>query len=617
MAARSVRVAEPDLKEFVLYGSTESVSSTSQRRTIIIACSVVCIMQMIESMASVTYDATQIFFLDNLGIDTSMNSGMQFAQDRIYMVCLLLCGKLGDNGLGRFETMSLGTVVYLFGTLMVCLATHPWLSRMIWYFLGVFVLLPFAAAAITANVVNFGADQFDLNLRSSHERQRAFFWWYGAAICGGDAAAAILMQSFGVPSTDNQYIAALIWTSDEISAPVESYWAVFLITFVIFLAAIICWWCSKDYYSAKSREQLPGSGVVAVTQFLVSITHEGKSWQGAVILAAKVLGVTVYVAQAALFWYSPLSAPLSVCSAVGVVFSASGIIYFCRDPSWLDGVMQPENQVLTVTEVKTFLRLLPLLVATELSYGCLNSMADTWYSRQACQMDLRLAWGGGGLDAPQMFVGFFAIFYCLVVVVGTPLFLLYGQTRLRRACEYLGLQYRDWTNYLVGLGFGVASALVAAHLELCRKNSELVDIVSECAPLGSSVRSMSGFWMLVPFTLMSISTLLTVPTIIMISYRQVPRNMRSITAVTYLFMQSASDSLITSISLAMVEYTPKDLDTGNLEYLYFLGIIVSLVLLGLFSFLLQGFEERNFADTVIRTNDSDDESASTNMAPAA
>jgi len=566
-------------------------------------------------MASETSDATQIFFLDNLGIDTDMNSGMQFAQDRIYMVCLLLCGKLGDNGLGRFETMSLGTVVYLFGTLMVCLATHPWLSRMIWYFAGVFVLLPFAAAAIDANVCNFGADQYNLNIRSHHERQRAFFWWYGAAICGGEALAAILLQSFGVASTDSQYIAALVWVDDEISAQPEAYWAVFLITAVIFLAAIICFRCAKESYSAKSREQLPGSAIVAVTQFLVSITHTGKSWQGFMILAAKVIGVTVYVAQAALFWYAPLSAPLSVCSAIGVVFSAGGIIYFCRDPSWLDGVVQPENQVLTVTEVKTFLRLLPLLVATELSYGCLNSMAETWYSRQACQMDLRLAWGGSAVDAPQMFVGFFTVFSCLLVVVATPLFLLFGLPRLRRACEALGLQYRDWTNYLVGLGFGIASALVAAHLELCRKNSDLLDIVSECAPVGASVRSMSGFWMLVPYALMSISTLLTVPTIMMVSFRQVPRNMRSITAVTFLFMQSASDSVITSVSLAMVEYTPKDLDTGNLEYLYFIGIIVSLTLLGLFSFLLQGFEERNFLDTVVRVNDSDDES--TNMAPAA
>lgn len=615
MAARSARVAEPVVKEFS-YGSTESASQASSRRTIVIAASVMCVMQLVEAMASETYDATQIFFLDSLGIDTTLNNGMQFAQDRIYMVCLLLCGKLGDNGLGRFETMSLGTVVYLFGTLMVCLATHPWVSRIVWYFIGIFVLLPFAAAGISANVVNFGADQYDLSVRSHHERQRAFFWWYGASICGGEALAAILMQCFGVASTDSQYIASLIWTPDEVTAPEESYWAVLLITAFIFLAAIICFRCAKQCYSAKSREQLPGSAIVAVTQFLVSITHKGQSWQGFVILAAKVVGVTVYVAQAALFWCSALSGPLSFCSAVGVVFSAGGIIYFCRDPSWLDGVVQPENQVLTVTEVKTFLRLLPLLVATELSYGVLNSMADTWYSRQACQMDLRVAWGGTwDADSPQMFVGFFTIFYCLIVVFATPLFLWYGLPRLRQACEAIGLQHRDWTNFLVGLGFGVASALVAAHLELCRKSSAPLDMISECAPVGSSVRSLSGFWMCLPYALMSMSTMLTVPTMLMIGYRQVPRNMRSITAVTFLFMQSASDSIITFLSLAMVEYTPKDLDTGNLEYLYFVGIIVSLSLLGLFSFLLKGFEERNFPDTVIRINDSDDESV--HMAPAA
>jgi dipeptide/tripeptide permease len=565
-------------------------------------------------MATETFETTQIFFLDNLGVDNSLSDGIKFAQDRVYMVLLLLCAKLGDNGLGRYDTIVTGAVVYLCGTLMVSLATHPWLTRVVWYFLGIFVVLPFGEAAITANLLNFGADQFNLNLRSHHEPQRDFFWWYGAAICAGEMCALLLLQAFKLATTDAQYVANLVWTEAKVSASPASYWAIFIITSGVVFAAIALFRWTKGQYSEKSRLQLPGSAIVAVTQFLVSITADEKSVQGCMILAAKIVGVTVYVAQAALFWCPALSAPLSVCSAVGVAFSAGGIIFFCQNPSWLDSVRQPAGQALTVGEVKAFLRALPLLVCTELAYGCLNAMMETWYSRQACQMDLRFTWADS-VDSPQMFVGFFQMVYCLVVVVSTPWLLWFGMPRIQRVCQQLGLRHRDWTNFLVGLAFGVASALFAAHFEICRKSSEALNVDSHCAPFGATVRSMSAFWMLVPYTLMGISTLLAVPTIMMISYRQVPRTMRSITAVTFIFMTSASRSVVSAISLAMVEYTPHDLDSGNLEYLYFVGIAVSLGMLGVFSYVVQGFQERNFEDTVVRTNDSDDDCL--HMAPAA
>merc|ERR1719453_759524 len=111
--------------------------------------------------------------------------------------------------------------------------------------------------------------------------------------------------------------------------------------------------------------------------------------------------------------------------------------------------------------------------------------------------------------------------------------------------------------------------------------------------------------MLIPYCLMGVSTLYIMPTLFTMAYRQVPKTMRSLTLVTNIFMVSASQSMVMSISLVTEDYTPHNLDKGNLEYLYFMCIALSLLLLAIFSTILPNFEEKAFDDTVVRVEDDD------------
>merc|ERR1740120_237057 len=83
----------------------------------------------------------------------------------------------------------------------------------------------------------------------------------------------------------------------------------------------------------------------------------------------------------------------------------------------------------------------------------------------------------------------------------------------------------------------------------------------------------------------------------MISYRMVPKTVRSLTVVTNIFMMSASQSMVTAVSLSMQEYTPYNLDTGNLEYLYYVALGLSLLLLATFACFVPFFQPKLFDDT--------------------
>jgi len=320
-----------------------------------------------------------------------------------------------------------------------------------------------------------------------------------------------------------------------------------------------------------------------------------------------VVGITIYVSQAVLFWSPRWAKPLSFASAFGVIFSVGGIIVFCRNLAWFDHVEPPENQPLALHDVKDFLRLLPLIVCSQMAYGCLYMTMKIWYGRQACQMDFRY-WpvGPPELNDPMLFPAFFDVVACATVVILTPVVLHVVNPRIEAWCQRWGSHFTNWSKFLVGVVFALASVAIAANYEVGRRVAPLSDLVSPCAPRGIQFRQMAALWMVIPYVLMGISCTYVVPTIMMISYQQVPKTMRSLTVITNVFMMSASNSVVLAMSAFLQKSMPRDLDKGNLEYLYFFAIIVSLVMLILFSWLVANFEEKTFDDTRVIIEDDDE-----------
>jgi hypothetical protein len=149
------------------------------------------------------------------------------------------------------------------------------------------------------------------------------------------------------------------------------------------------------------------------------------------------------------------------------------------------------------------MRLLPTLILGNLSFGALYNSMQYWYQQQACQMDLRIGSSG------QQFAGsFFMIADCLGIVVATPVALGYVNPALERI--FVG-RFGHGTKFGVGMIFGLVSVLVTASLEVSRRDSPILDEVSNCAPDGVRMSSINAVWMFLPFLLMGIGEIYTQP----------------------------------------------------------------------------------------------------------
>merc|ERR1719209_1978361 len=109
-------------------------------------------------------------------------------------------------------------------------------------------------------------------------------------------------------------------------------------------------------------------------------------------------------------------------------------------------------------------------------------------------------------------------------------------------------------------------------MEIQRRKNPFMCAVgfSECAPNGVHMRDMSAFLMFLPFALVGAAEILVNPCMYFYAYTTSPPHVRSLMQAFNLFFQQSVSNAFTA--LAMKATFPDDLDTGHLEYYYFLNI---------------------------------------------
>lgn len=126
---------------------------------------------------------------------------------------------------------------------------------------------------------------------------------------------------------------------------------------------------------------------------------------------------------------------------------------------------------------------------------------------------------------------------------------------------------------IAGLLIAAVANMAAAYYEVKRRSSPLMCSVgvSECAPNGIHMRDISAFWMFVPFALIGMAEILVNPCMYYFAYTAAPPKVRSLVQAFNLFFQGSVSNAFTAV--AMKATFPNDLDTGHLEYYYFVNVI--------------------------------------------
>merc|ERR1712232_358398 len=163
---------------------------------------------------------------------------------------------------------------------------------------------------------------------------------------------------------------------------------------------------------------------------------------------------------------------------------------------------------------------------------------------------------------------------CLAIVVATPVFEYFVFPVWRRLQG--GRSVKLSHKIVVGLTIVIIANGVAAALEIIRREQPILthEEDSNCAK-GVKMSDMSANWMLLPMSLIGIGEVLFNPAMYHFVYTSMPMKVRStVFALNLLFAGSLSGAFTTALSLPL---TPKNFDTGHLEYFYYVNLGMSFV----------------------------------------
>lgn len=544
-----------------------------------VVCATILIVELCERLAFYTFTGTQEFFLEKLGYSVAASGGINATMGTLCTAWAFLAGWFADVWLGRYNTILLFGTIYALGAAMAMAAAWPVHSSSRLYLAGIMGLVPIGTAGIKANISNFGADQYDVNDPEQLQAREKFFSWFYLAINLGSAVA------YGSLTT----VAAS--GSAELGIPKQyGYFAVYAIAASVMLVAVLIFRSNRASYCVQPTQSHSSLG--GVSSQVMAAAKKGSFPATAVCIGVMLMfaGLILSVLQALLPDQPSVTGAMGIvaffCSALGI----TAVTLFCLKPDWVM-IEANSDQTLSPSDVRDYLRLLPLLLSANLAFSALYNSMQYWYQQQACQMDVRIPWATSS-DGQQQFAGsFFMIADCLGIVVATPIALSWVNPGLDRL---KGSPIGHGAKYSIGMLFGALSVVVAAQIERMRREVPILPFQSNCAPDGVPMSHMSASWMFVPFFLMGLGEIYTSPVLMNLAYTQSPPSMRTLTSATGLVIGGVSTSLFALQINALAPYVPNDLNHGHLEYGYFSNIILAGFFLLVYLACLNRFEEKEY-----------------------
>jgi len=551
------------------YGSVQSGAGSVGSGTLISSVPTVCMfilaVEFCERLAFYTFAGSQEFFLVKTGYSLAQANGLTSSMSTLCYVLTIFAGWVADVKLGRFRTIMVFGLIYIVGGLIATCAAHPEVMNARLYLVGILVLVPPGTAGIKANISNFGADQYDVSDPAQAAAQETFFQWFYVSInCGAFLA-------FGCLTT--------LSTNGGLGVPKEfGYFAAYMIASLCMVFAV------SLFFSVRSRyriQEVDGqcSPLCDICQQVLTAARSGSSEAQALCLGVLLITVAIMLSLMSALFQNQVN-KISVAGLPGITFACASlgvlaVVSSCESPSWLRDEQAPDGS-LSASEVRSFLRLLPVIITSGLAFGAVYSCMSFSFQQQACQMDVRIPWS----DGSHQFAGsFFAVADCLGIAIATPIAVGWLNPKLEQA---LGNRFDHSGKFGLGMVFGIMSVFLAAYVEIQRRASPVMSQVSHCAPPGIHMSELSAVYMLVPFFLMGIGEIYTIPVVMHLAYSKSPASTRTMTAVASLMMNAVSSSIFTVQTAALSQFVPDDLNQGRMEYGYYLSIVLALVLYAAF-----------------------------------
>eukprot|EP00927_Polykrikos_kofoidii_P073523 TRINITY_DN69551_c0_g1_i1.p1 TRINITY_DN69551_c0_g1~~TRINITY_DN69551_c0_g1_i1.p1 ORF type:complete len:597 (-),score=75.04 TRINITY_DN69551_c0_g1_i1:219-2009(-) len=553
--------------------SVSNVRSCQQPQSMLLICGLICGVELCERLAFYTFNGTQAFFLERVGYSLAAAGGINSSMVTLCMAWTLLAGWIADAYLGRFRTILVFGMLYTAGSFCAAAAARPGLESSAMYLFGLMVLVPLGTAGIKANISNFGADQFDVSTVEGKAAQEQFFSWFYVSINIGAAFSYGFLTTFattGGLGVDAKY----------------GYLVVYTVAAFAMVIAVVLFSAGRSSYVHRP--------VLGSSSLGVAFNHLRRgTLRGSTKAALASIGIFLMVTSLVLSVFASLGSfpaamrgltmSAAVCSGFGILF----MIVANMKPDWVDEFEQVSSDI-SAADIRDFFRIMPVVLCGQLAFGALYNSMQFWYQHQACQMDLRMVAG----SSQQVSGSFFNVADCVAIILCTPL--LVGVVHPFIEAR-LGFKLSVQMKYSTGIMFGTLSVVVAIYLEFARRAAPGTGIPSNCAPAGIQMSSLPARWMMMPYFLMGIGEIYSQPSLMFLTYNQSPPSMRTLSAVTSLFMMGVTTSMFAILGIVVEPWMPDDLNDGHIEYGYYANIGIAMFFLSAFYMVLRRFEWKTFS----------------------
>lgn len=520
-------------------------------------------IEMMERVCFYTFFGTQPYFLETVGYSAAEAGAINNIMGMFCYVTPILGGFISETYLGRFSTIVSFSVIYLLGLLCATLASYPTLFLRELYSVGVLGMIAVGTGGIKSCVCNFGADQFDVSSpREMRDQEKWFYFFYIAINLGALVAYGYLttLATNGIsPIIPQQY----------------GYFSAYLVAGTCMLIGLLLFLTPSSKYRKVQPE---GSNLLALCKYILAARSSKK---GRIILIGWLLTALFIV-------FSTIQAFVNERILSYITFGLGMLALGILIPGYVSTRFMEylkERPGLARDDARDVLRIIPTLFSASIGFNLLyNSM--NYYNIQACQFNLIVG-------SQQISGSFFNIGDYIAIILFTSIWENYLYPCVGRLKGSSPTRNQKITG---GFCFGFLSCASAAILEVFRRKAGMLTDkpFSNCAPPGTYMSDISGFWMFIPFFLTGIGEIMVNPVLFYFVFDQCPPSCGHLAHAVFLLTMALSNGLTSTMGMIMAPYINDDLDTGNLEMFYIFTIALAFFCLTVYYYVGTCFEEKNY-----------------------
>jgi peptide/histidine transporter 3/4 len=562
-----------------LLPTKQSEAARPQHHSIILnVCSFILVTEFCERLAYYGLSGSlPIFFHRNLGLSTVLATELNSTFTSLSYLTPLLGAYVADSHLGRFQTIVVFCLLYIFGLALCVFAALPAVSSLPLFMLGLFGGVGFGAGGIKPNVVVLGADQFDVDIPAQRAEKDSFFNWFYWAINVGATFSYGVLTNLAVnglpPYISTEY----------------GFFASFAIPSAAFVLAAVV------FYAGKSRyRRVPPKGSALSKFFSVLMQAGARSARGKLVLSGGMAFAPGIVLTTASYFIQDDVTHMAVAltGAGAVAYGTFVLVFSGAATDWLRLATRANGGSFSTQEVQDaaqVVRLAPylgIIIIFWAVYGQMNSN----FVVQGCQMDLRVQGSEGASGKPVLLSSaMLNVVDSAVILVFIPVFdrLLYP------LLTKMGIYPSLLRKIGAGLVFAMLAMVAAGWTEQVRKSSPMIQgISSNCSAAGETLpmSTMSVWWQTPQYVLVGVAEILTSISAYDLFYSEVPESMRSVCQALNLLTTTLGFIVAGALNSIFSFWVTSDLNDGHLEYIYCMLALLVLLLLVAFVFVSQSFE---------------------------